>query len=271
MVIFDTHFHFSGEETPEAYRKKVQENLADASNAANLPVPEKLFLCAVGGSMEESINSQRFASAIPDTVFAVGVHPHNAENYQGDGSDFNIFLNDPKLAAVGELGLDYYYDFCDRDKQIKTFQIFLDFARKNDLPAIVHLRDKEGVFTAYDDALALLKPFAADGGRFVVHCYTGGVEYLPKFAALGAFFGVTGMATFKKSENIRQQLPLIPQDRLLIETDSPYLAPIPFRGKENTPGFLPLVVNCAAQTLGLTPETVAEITTDNAKRFFALD
>ena len=269
MDIFDTHFHFSGEETPEEYVSKIRENLDVASSAANLPAPEKLYLCAVGGSMAESLNSQRFANDITDTVFAVGIHPHNAEEYTGDTASFDVFLRDKKLAAVGELGLDYFYDFCDRDQQRIVFKAFLDFALKNQLPAIVHLRDKDDSFQAYDDALALLTPFAAAGGRFVVHCYTGGLEYLPKLAALGAWFGVTGMATFKKSENIRQQLPLIPPEKLLIETDSPYLAPVPFRGKENTPGFLPLVVRVVAETLNMSGKELATLTTANAKRFFA--
>ena len=121
------------------------------------------------------------------------------------------------------------------------------------------------------DGLELLEPFAAKGGRFVVHCYAGDAEYLARFLELGAYVGVTGMATFKAAENIRENSRAIPDDRLLIETDSPYLAPVPFRGRGNTPGLLPLVAAAVATVRGIEIEALAELTTANACAFYHLE
>ena len=136
---------------------------------------------------------------------------------------------------------------------------------------MVHLRDRDGALDAYRDGLELLEQFAGKGGRFVVHCYAGNAEYLERFLELGAYVGVTGMATFKAAENIRENLLRIPDDRLLIETDSPYLAPVPFRGRENTPGLLPLVAAAAAKVRGVELEALAELTTRNGCEFYRLD
>lgn len=124
---------------------------------------------------------------------------------------------------------------------MEVFRRFLELALAWDLPAIVHLRDKDGVWTAYEDGLALLTPSRPAGGRFVVHCFSGTPAWAEKFLALGACLGVTGLVTFNRADNIRETLAVIPDDRLLIETDSPYLAPVPHRGVENHPGFLVLI------------------------------
>jgi len=221
--------------------------------------------------LAESQRALAYAKSFDDSWCAIGIHPHTAEEYRKNGDDLSIFRNEKKVVAIGELGLDYFYDFSDHQIQREVLAEYLDLALAWKKPAIIHLRDQENCETAYFDALKLLRPFAAKGGRFEVHCYTGGTTLLPHFAELGAYFGVTGMVTFKRAENVRAQLSMIPLERLLLETDSPYLAPVPLRGTENHPGNLPLVAAKVADVLHQSIEKVAEITTDNAKRFFAVN
>ena len=135
----------------------------------------------------------------------------------------------------------------------------------------MHLRDRDGADDAYRDGAELLSPFAAAGGRFVVHCYAGNHEYLRRFLDLGAYVGVTGMVTFRAAENIRANLTAIPEEKLLIETDSPYLAPVPFRGRENTPGLLVMTLAETARVLKIAPEELAEQTFRNAVEFYGLE
>ena len=272
MKLYDTHFHFSGECTPAEYQNRIGGDLERSARKLALPegtMPE-MWLTAVGGDHMESRRAREFAAVTPRCRFAAGVHPHGAAEHLAAREDFSEFRDDPLLAAVGELGLDYYYELSDREAQRRVFAEFLELALLWDLPAIVHLRDRDDAEDAYRDGLELLEPFAGRGGRFVVHCYAGSREYLDKFLALGAYVGVTGMATFRAAENIRAVLAAIPDDRLLIETDSPYLAPAPFRGGENSPGLLPLVAAEAARVRGSTMEDLALLTWRNALEFFRI-
>ena len=133
---------------------------------------------------------------------------------------------------------------------------------------MVHCRDKADSVLAYADAYSLLKPFAERGGKFVLHCYAGTPDYAEKFAALGSYFGVGGMITFGKADNIRELAKLLPADRLLLETDAPYLAPKPYRGKPNHSRYIPLIGAKLAEVRGITPEECARLTTANAARLF---
>jgi len=272
MRLYDTHFHFTGEATPVEYLAAVSDDLARAMKAlgAEGQEPPELWYTCVGGDHMESLRAREFASVVPRCRFAAGVHPHEAAEYLKTREDFSSFRDDPLLVAVGELGLDYYYELSDRQAQRQVFAEFLDLALAWDRPAVVHLRDRDGADDAYREALELLTPFARSGGRFAVHCYAGTREYLERFLDLGAFAGVTGMATFRAAENIRANLALIPADRLLIETDSPYLAPVPFRGSENTPGLLILAAAAAARVRGTTLEELAELSWRNAAEFFRI-
>ena len=271
MKLYDTHFHFSGETTPAEYLGQVAADLKRAGDRAGLTETPELWLTAVGGDYLESVRAREFASVTPRCRFAAGVHPHQAAEFLAERRDFSCFRGDPLLAAVGELGLDYYYELSDREAQRRVFAEFLDLALAWDRPAIVHLRDRDGAEEAYRDGLALLEPFARRGGRFVVHCYAGSREYMEKFLELGAYVGVTGMATFRAAENIRVNLAAVPGNRLLIETDSPYLSPVPFRGEENTPGMLPLVAAGAALARGVTVDELAALTWRNALEFYRID
>ncbi|MDD3154741.1 MAG: TatD family hydrolase [Victivallaceae bacterium] len=255
MRLFDTHFHYEAEDpAPEIYW-----------NALGEFKPE--FLMAMGGNFEACRRGKLFAETIPNAFFAIGVHPSDTEEFEGV-EKFLGYQSCPKLRAIGELGLDYYYPGASRERQIEVFRAFLTLALEWDLPAVVHLRDLDGKRDAYDDAEQILRPFASRGGRFVVHCYTGPEDALTRFLAMGARIGVTGIVTFPKGDNVRRLLAQIPADRLLLETDSPYLAPVPMRGKRNHPGLLHLVAKAAAEALGVDPEELSAQTTENGRNFF---
>lgn len=269
MEIFDTHFHYYGESSPlEFYRSVTAE--AAVPPQSDILVPDVIRLMAVGGDFLESRRAAEFARVIDSANFAVGVHPHQAAAYLEEKNDFGEFRGMPKLAAIGELGLDYYYELSDLEAQKKVFRQFLELGLEWDLPAIVHIRDREGCDDAYRDACELLDPFAGAGGRFVVHCFAGTPQWAERFLALGGYCGVTGMVTFGRAGNIRETLRVIPDERLLIETDSPYLAPVPHRGRENHPGYLVLIADRVAQERGRPVREIVELTTANGRRFFRI-
>jgi len=266
--LFDTHFHlkaFEKELSPGLCRRGMLESCARTGFE-----PESLLLNAVGGDLEESLAVRDFAHGIPDCVFSVGVHPGNAGGFSGDLTPFDVFREDPLLAAVGELGLDYYYDADTAAEQRRTFGAFLELALKWGKPAVVHLRDK-GDDAAFRDGIALLADFVRDGGRFEVHCFTGSAAWCEKILELGGYIGVTGMVTFRRAENIREILRTLPGDRILLETDSPYLAPVPYRGQENNPGLLGLIAAGAAAVRGIPAGEMADLAADNGLRFFRPD
>ena len=269
MELFDTHFHYYGEATPVEFMSNVALALCVPPQKEAGSV-ETLHLLAVGGDFIESCRAKEFAGVTAHSGYAVGVHPHQAENFMLQKEDFSIFFNDDRPpAAIGELGIDYYYDNAPAEIQKQVLAYFLQLALEKNLPAIIHIRDKEDCDQAYQDAWQLLEPFARKGGRFVVHCFAGTPVWAEKFLSLGAFIGVTGIVTFKRAENIRETLKVIPDDRLLIETDSPYLAPVPHRGKENHPGFLILIAKAVAELKNMTIEELAALTTANGMRLFS--
>ncbi len=257
--LFDTHAHLGDDGCPdeaEFYRR-----------AEDAGVPW-ILLC--GSDLETSRRAAEFASHFDRVFFAAGLHGLDVEKHPGEAAEFEIFADAPRFAAVGEIGLDYYYESETRQKQLGVFRDFLALALRLDKPAVVHTRDKDGSSLAYDDAYALLSDFASVGGRFVLHSFAGSVADLDRFAALGAYFGCGGMVTFRKADNIRELALRYPEDRILLETDSPYLAPVPFRGKENHPEYLPWTARALAALRGWSTERTAGLTTANAKRFFRI-
>ena len=256
MVWFDTHFH-SGEYLPD-FEPYVREAEAEQVH--------RMLLCASGAS--EIQTAKEAAAKFPQIYYAAGIHPHNAETDRDFLPELEAFCDDPKLAAAGEIGLDYFYDFSPRQVQLEVLEYQLDLACRKQLPAVIHCRDKADSELAYEDAYSLLKNFAGQGGRFVLHCYAGSPQFAGKFAELGSFFGVGGMITFGKADNIRELAKLLPLDRLLTETDSPYLAPKPYRGKPNHSKYIPLVGAKLAEVKGIPVEECARVTTANALRLF---
>lgn len=256
MYWIDTHLHF-GEH---------MEDVSAFMEECRLASVKKVLLCA--GDEENALKAQKLSSEYEEICYAVGVHPHEAVDQKSFVSSLTNYFSDPKLAACGEIGLDYYYDFSPREEQISCFEAQLDLALQASLPAVVHCRDKENTFLAYEDAYVLLKPFAEKGGRYVLHCYAGSPEFAAKFLETGAYFGVGGMITFNKADNIRTLAQYLPLERLLAETDAPYLAPKPHRGKVNRSGYIPIIGEMLAQVKGITPEECQRATTENAIRLF---
>lgn len=251
----DTHSHFASESQAAAVVAASTANGVTGilGCASTVPDSEMLF---------------RAAEAIPELYFAAGIHPHEAENYEENAEIFCRFSESEKFRAVGEIGLDFYYDFADRRKQISVFEKMLESALELNLPASIHCRDKEDSQEAYQIAWALLRDFSASGGRFVIHSYSGTLQNMERFASLGSWFGVNGMITFRKADNIRLLAAAYPEDKILLETDSPYLAPVPHRGKENTPAYIPLIAEVLAQVRGTSLEEISSLTNRNAGSLF---
>lgn len=260
MDLFDTHFHLPEEGDLNNYLDALYSN-------------HSYRMLALGGSLAGSLRALEFARKHDNVWCACGVHPHDAEEFSGDTAPFEEMLLDSKVRAVGEIGLDYFYDLSPRDIQRNTFEKFLTLALQHRKVVCVHCRDQENRFDAYTDCHDMLKDFAAAAGegKIILHCYAGNPEFQEKFLGLGAYIGVTGMVTFPKSNNIRENLRNIPDDRLLFETDAPYLAPVPFRGKPNHPALVAHTVEYAARFLDKDPEQLAQQTTANALKVFGLE
>lgn len=198
-----------------------------------------------------------------DIFLTVGTHPHEAkENPQLDATFLCELADDPRVVGIGETGLDFHYDLSPRDVQEQVFRTHIAAARRTGLPLVVHAREA-------DQAMAgiLEEEHAAGAFRILMHCYTSGAELAARAAALGAWFSVSGIATFKAAEAVRSVIADMPADRIMVETDCPYLAPVPMRGRRNEPAFLPLVLARLAEIRGWTLDE-AEARTQAA--FFAL-
>ena len=255
MEIFDTHLHLSEElDNDELVRRAGEVGVK--------------YLLVCGGSHADSLRAQMFAERNPNVFFAAGVHPHEAEGFDGEIGPFRCFAESRRFCAVGEIGIDTYYGFSGVEQQVSALKAMLQLAQECSVPAIIHCRSAEGSSDAYEICYRHLSEFAASGGTFVVHCFAGTTEWMEKFAELGAFFGVGGMLTFKRSDNIREVVMRMPEDRILLETDAPYLAPVPFRGRPNVPKYLPLVAHKLAEMKAVPVGTIAQLTTGNAFRLF---
>ena len=195
---------------------------------------------------------------------SVGVHPHEAgQAGVGDAQALIRETNHPKVVAIGESGLDYYYDSSPRSSQKANFQAHIEAAQETGLPLIVHTRDAE------DDTAAMLTAGAAAGRlKGVLHCFTSNRTLAERALELGFFISLSGIVTFKNAADLRETAKIIPMDRLLVETDAPYLAPVPVRGKPNEPSYVVHTARFVAELRGITPEALAEATTVNFYRLF---
>jgi TatD DNase family protein len=192
-----------------------------------------------------------------DNIYAVvGVHPHEAA--QASGLETAPLLSHAKVVAVGEIGLDYHYDFSPRDVQRAVFEHQLELAKEANLPVVIHTRE------AWADTISILKQHGPSRGIF--HCFSGGTAEAEEALALGFHLSFSGIITFPKADEIRAAARLAPLDRILVETDAPYLAPIPFRGKRNEPAYVVHTARRLAELRGLSFAEIAAVTTANWKR-----
>ena len=188
----------------------------------------------------------RAVAEAPDIWCTVGTHPHEAkENPELSPETLIALAADPKVVGIGETGLDFHYDLSPRDIQAQVFRAHVTAARETGLPLVVHTREA-------DDLMGdiLEEEFARGPFRMLMHCYTSGAELARRAAALGAWFSVSGIATFKAADDVRAVVSEMPADRIIVETDCPYLAPVPHRGRRNEPAFLPHVLAKLAEVRG---------------------
>lgn len=200
----------------------------------------------------------------PGVWCTVGVHPHNADEEGQEGSDQLLSLaDDARVIGIGETGLDYYYDNAPREDQQRSFRSHIEAARESNLPLIVHTRDAD------DDTVAILRECFREGPfPGLIHCFTASRDLAEAVLDLGFYLSVSGIVTFKKAEDIRETLKFAPLDRLLVETDSPFLAPVPLRGKTNEPAYVRHTAKALADLKGITLDAVEEATTENFFRLF---
>jgi TatD DNase family protein len=206
-------------------------------------------------------------AAWPECRFAVGVHPHHAHLFAADASAAAALVASrldtvPMVRAIGEIGLDYHYDFSPRDVQQAVFRAQLQLARSRDLPVAIHTREAE------EDTLRILREEGGPGLRGVFHCFSGDADAAVRALATGFHLSVPGIVTFPKAASLRDAVRTVPVDRLLVETDSPYLAPIPHRGKRTEPAYVSRVVEQLAAELGMSIEAMEAATDANFNALF---
>lgn len=237
------------------------------SRAAENGVGHLVTICTKVTEFDRVLN---LALAHPQMSCSVGIHPHEAAHEPAvDVARLVELAKHPKVVGIGEAGLDYFYDQSPRERQQEVFRTHIEAARLSSLPLIVHSRDADA------DTVRLLQEGAESGARDgraltgVIHCFTS-TQYLADAALqLGFYISLSGVVTFKNAEALRQVAKSVPLDRLLVETDSPYLAPVPKRGKRNEPAFVRHTADFVARMLGLSLEDLAAATTGNFHRLFA--
>jgi TatD DNase family protein len=262
MIFVDSHCHVDSTEF-DIDRKEV---IARAENAG-----VKMML-VVGTGEPQSGNFERAVALAEkhENIFAaVGVHPHDAKTYDEEAENqlINLAKSSEKVVAWGEIGLDFYYEHSPRDVQEDVFRKQIRLAKNLDLPIIIHSREAD------DETVRVLREECSDknfrGG--VMHCFGGTAAMAESLMKIGFLISFAGNVTFKKAENLRDAARAVPLDKLLIETDCPYLAPIPFRGKRNEPSFVVETAKFLSEFYGVEVEELAQRTTENFKRFFKIN
>lgn len=252
------HLHHSGPSHVGHDGAPAEDIAAVVATAVEVGVER---MVTVGCDVADSTHAADVAAAHPGRVWATaGVHPHEARH----GIDgLEELLARPEVVAVGECGLDFHYDHSPRDRQREVFAAQVAMAHAHDLPLVIHTRE------AWDETLDILR---AEGTprRTVFHCFTGDADDARRCLDLGAHLSISGLVTFKTADDIRAAVALAPLDRLMVETDSPFLAPVPLRGKPNLPGYLPLVGQGVATVKDVTVDEVAASTWATAEAFYGL-
>jgi len=260
-VFADSHCHLAD----EAFDGDLDAVVARAQ-AAGLSTA----LCVLdAGSDEEAVRAARLAALWPAVRFSVGVHPHQAGAYAlrvGAAVEAveRALRARPGVCAIGEIGLDYHYDFAPPDVQRETLAAQVALAAERNLPVVIHARQAEA------DVVDVIREAGRGGVRGVFHCYTGDVATVGRVLDLGFWVGFGGILTFPGGQNVRDLLEYVPVDRVLIETDSPYLAPVPYRGQRNEPAWVVRVAERIGQVRGVGTEHVAAGTTRNFEDLFGV-
>lgn len=222
------------------------------------------FVMNAGCDLRSSRESVNMAAEHPWLYASVGSHPDAAnEVSEAVIEQYRLLCQNEKVKAIGEIGLDYHYEDVPRQIQQKAFRMQMALAQQLDMPVIIHQRD------AHDDGMRIVREFPGVTGVF--HCYSGSPEMAQQLVKMGWYIGFTGVLTFKNARKTVETAASIPLDRIVIETDCPYMAPEPFRGRRNDPGYLHRMAEKLGQIRGITAEDAARITTENAKRLYKID
>ena len=253
-MLFDTHAHMDDRRF-DADRDAVLQGLADRGVT---------LVMNPGCSLESSRNAIALAEKYPFVYAAVGSHPDVADEVNEEVLEEyrKLCKLHHKVKAIGEIGIDYHYEDIPRDLQLKAFRMQMELARETKLPAIVHERE------AHEDGMAVVREFPDVTGVF--HCYSGSAEMAKQLVDKGWYIGFTGVLTFKNARKAIETAASIPIDRIVLETDCPYMAPEPFRGKRNDPGMLFRMAEKLAEVRGLSVEEIHAITTENGKRLYRI-
>lgn len=257
--MIDSHCHLAGEE----FAADLEDVVARARNAG---VVRCLVILAADDDREFE-QADRVTRAWPEVRYAIGVHPHNAHKF-ADSPETAAALTAnrlelvPSSRAIGEIGLDYHYDFSPRGVQQDVFRAQLRLARERELPVVIHTREAE------DDTLRIIEEESQGALRGVFHCFSGDAEAARRALATGFHVSIPGIVTFPKASELRDAALGIPENRLLIETDSPYLSPVPFRGKRNEPGHVVHVLTLLAEIRGVGSSALGARMVDNFDRLF---
>ena len=222
-------------------------------------------IVTISTRVKKHVQVLAIAEKFPDVFCSVGTHPHNAqEELDIDAKALIALSRHPKIVAIGEAGLDYHYDNSPRDLQEQVFRQHIAAARETGLPLVIHSRDCDA-----DMARILAEETGQGAFPAVLHCFTGGPDLAFKAMDLGLSISFTGILTFKNSGALRELAAALPANRILVETDAPYLAPLPYRGKRNEPAYVVETAKVLADTRGVSPEAIAEQTTENFFRLFS--
>lgn len=252
--MFDTHVNLHA----AAYDEDLPDVLGRARDAG---VTRMLAICE---RLDSFPRVKAIADAHSDIWCSVGTHPHHAKDFtETKASELVSLASDPNVVAIGETGLDLHYNHSPLDQQVASFKMHIAAARETGLPLIVHTREA-------DDLTADILEEETSHGAFpiLLHCYTGGADLAARGLALGAFVSVSGILSFNSAKAVRAVIETVPLDRVILETDCPYLTPVPYRGRRNEPAYLPYVADALAALHGKTREEIGETCEANALRLF---
>ena len=253
-MLFDTHAHMN-DPAFDPDREQVLLGLKDKGVD---------LVMNVGCSLDSSRDCITMAETYPFVYASVGSHPDSADEVDEAAiRQYRQMAAHEKVLAIGEIGLDYHYEDIPREIQQKAFRLQMELAQELQMPVIVHERD------AHDDGMRIVKEFKGVTGVF--HCYSGSAEMARQLVNMGWYIGFTGVLTFKNARKAVETAASIPLDRIVIETDCPFMAPEPYRGKRNDPGMLPKMAEKLAEIRGISYEEAVKATTENAKRLYRLD
>jgi TatD DNase family protein len=253
--MFDTHVNLHG----EAFAQDLEDVLGRARASG---VQRFLAIC---DRYDNFPAVRAIAEAHPDIWCSVGVHPHHAKDFTNLTAETLIAeARHPKVVAVGETGLDFHYGYSAEADQVRSLREHINAARVTGLPLILHTREADTLM-----ADLLEEEYAKGAFRPLLHCYTGGEDLCQRALALGAFVSVSGILSFKSAKDVRAVIAGVPLDRLILETDCPYLAPMPMRGRRNEPSYLVHVAEALGALMGVDTETIKQVTTQNAVGLFS--